>query len=399
MSQQISSQSSFRLNIVLLLLIALNVVNTLYPKGMGYVEEEYVGFGYQLSKYINAGVIAVMLPSLFRRINMFTNMRNMVIMIVVYMFIAYEWGISFNFSSTSRCLLICLSFVFFEETLRKSEINKYLLYGYIISFIINISYLVITQDRLETAMLNEGHVGGGQGIANGLIFLIPLIFLLFDNKLSTYLYLFCGIVVFISLRRTAILVYLLCLPFIYKRISSQISKKAIAIFLILFAAIAYYIVQNYWFVIENRFADMLEANEAGYYGSGRTGWWEVLINKFIDNMQNWLFGFGLGSVSKTMAEAGFPFGGAHNDYIEVIFTYGIIGGYLWFSIFQIAYKLSKHNAQRDIKVLIYMFIVTYMSLAMASSGFKSIYFISIAIFLNLIARQNTPIHQKNINNA
>lgn len=84
MSQNTSKPYSFRLNVVLLLLITVNIINTLFPKGMGYNAEEYVGFGYELSKYINAATIIVMLPSLFKRINVITNMRYMVITIIVY---------------------------------------------------------------------------------------------------------------------------------------------------------------------------------------------------------------------------------------------------------------------------------------------------------------------------
>ena len=385
MSQYTSTQFSFRLNLVLFLLIAVNIVNTIYPKGMGYNTEDYVGFGYQLSKYINAAIIVVMLPSLCRRIRFFSNMRYMVIMITIYMIIAHESEIYYDFNAIARSLLICLSFVFFEDVLRNNQISRLLLYGYITSAIINIAYLVITQDRLGTAIDNEGYVGGGQSIANGLIFLFPLIFLVLKDKISAFIFIFLGIVIIISLRRTAILSYLLCLPFVYKTISRQISRKTAIIFILLFAIISYYIVHNYWFVIENRFSDMFEANESGYYGSSRTGWWEVLVNKFIENPQKWLFGFGLGNVAKTMQEAGFPYGSAHNDYLEIIYTFGLIGGLMWFFTIIKAYHLSKNIYSKGVKTLLYMYIISYLIFAIGSGAFYNINFISIAIFLNLIS--------------
>jgi len=383
MSQNTSKPYSFRLNVVLLLLITVNIINTLFPKGMGYNAEDYVGFGYQLSKYINAATIIVMLPSLFQRIKVFTNMRYMVIMIVIYILIAYGWGISYNFSAASRALMVCLSFIFFEETIEKYKLNPFLLYGYLLTFMANIAYLVITQDRLGMAMENEGHIGGGQGIVKGMIFIIPLLFLVLKDKISAYLFVFCGIVIFVSMRRTAILAYLLCIPFVAKRISNQISKKAVFIFLILLAAITFYIVKNYGFVIEDRFSDMLEANDSGYYGSGRTGWWEVLVVKFLENPQNWFFGFGLGSVSKTMADAGFPFGGAHNDYIEIIFTYGLIGGFLWFSSYWKVIKISRLPAYENTRTLIRMGAFSYLFYALASGGFQTIELICLSLFFNL----------------
>lgn len=383
MSQNTSKPYSFRLNVVLLLLITVNIVNTIYPKGQGYSAEEYIGFGYKISQYINAATIIVMLPSLFKRIKVFTNMRYMVIMIVIYILIAYGLGITYNTSAVARSLLVCLSFIFFEETIKKSKLNKILLFGYVISFVVNISYLTITQDRLGMAIDNEGHIGGGQGIAKGLIFILPLLFLVLKDKVSAYLFLFCGIVIFISMRRTAILAYLLCIPFVSKRISNQISKKAVFTFLVLLTIVAYYIINNYGYIIEDRFSDMLEANDSGYYGSGRTGWWEVLVVKFLENPQNWLFGFGLGSVAKTMADAGFPFGGAHNDYLQVIFTYGLVGGFLWFSNFWRIIKACKGESYDSYRVLIYIGCFSYLFIAMTSGGMQTLEIISLSLFFNL----------------
>lgn len=385
--------SSARLNIILLLLIAVNIVNTIYPKGMGYNAEDYVGFGYQLSKYINAATIIVMLPSLFKPIKVFTNMRYMVITIIAYILIASGWGISYNFSAIARSLLVCLSFLFFEETLRHNKINKILLYAYIFSFIFNIAFLVITQDRLGTAVARDGDTHGGQGIAKGLLFILPLLFLVMKDKISAYLYVFCGIVIFISLRRTAILAYFLCLPFIYKRISGQISRKAVIVFILLLAIVIYYIVNNYWFVIEDRFSDMFEASDSGYYGSGRTGWWEILINKYLGNPLHWLFGFGLGSVAKTMEVAGFPWGGAHNDYIEIIFTYGLWGGFLWFSNFGIIFKKSRLTQYKNYKSLLHLAIFPYLFIAFASGGFQTIELICLSLFFNL-ALNHYNVHEK-----
>jgi len=381
--------TSYRLNLVLFLLIAVNIVNTIYPKGMGYNAEDYVGFGYELSKYINAATIIVMLPSLFKRLKVFTNMRYMVIMIVIYILIAYGGGISYNFSAASRALMVCLSFIFFEETLRRCNVNKVLLYSYIITLVFNIAYLVITQDRLGMAMENEGHIGGGQGIVKGMIYIIPLLFLVLKDKISAYLFLFCGIVIFISMRRTAILVYLLCIPFVSKRISNQISKKAVFTFLVLLTIVAYYIINNYGYIIEDRFSDMFEASDSGYYGSGRTGWWEVLVVKFLENPQNWLFGFGLGSVAKTMADAGFPFGGAHNDYIEIIFTYGLIGGFLWFSSYWKVIKISRLPAYENTRTLIRMGALAYLFYALPSGGFQTIELICLPLFFNLALNHYT----------
>lgn len=129
---------------------------------------------------------------------------------------------------------------------------------------------------------------------------------------------------------------------------------------------------------------MLEANDSGYYGSGRTGWWVILIEKFVESPQNWLFGFGLGSVSKTMQHAGFPYGSAHNDYLEIIFTFGIVGGILWFTNVWKAFCLFRKTPEKSNKPLLLMYIFTYLLSALASGAFHIISFVGVALFLNLV---------------
>ncbi len=377
---------NIRFYLVLFLIIISNIVNMLFPKGMGY--EVQTGFQYEISKYTYGLCLVLMLPSLISSKRFyFSKMRWMALMIVVYIYIAQTYRMPFFLDPYLKMLMICLSFIFFEEAVKDIYLKKWVIYSYLLSVFINIAYLTLTQNRLEIALENEGHVGGGQSLATSMIYLLPLLFYLFKGKLSSYLFLIGLFAVIVSLRRTAILAYLLCLPFVFQRIRGSISKKQAYLLLIGVVVIAYYIYSNYWFIIEDRFANMTEASEEGYYGSGRTGWWAILYSSFIDSPGHWLQGFGLGRVSIVMAEAGFPYGGAHNDYIEVGYTFGFIGLFLWFGTILSIYKLSKQKSLKPHSTIIKMASVSYLFIALVSGATYQPHFMCIALFSALMLKE------------
>ena len=376
-------QKSQRFHLVLCLIILSNIINMIFPKGMGY--EEQTGFAYQISKYTYGLCIVIMLPTMLdSKRRYFEKMRLMALYIMIHMLAAMALGLKYDIGSYLKTIMICLSFIFFEETLAAPNVNRKFIYAYLLSVFVNIAYLTLTQNRLEQAVENEGHVGGGQGIATAMVYLVPLLFYLFRGRAATYLYLVGLLAVLVSLRRTAILAYLFCLPFVYQRMKGTLSRRSIYIMVAGLAAMAAYIYTNYWFVIEDRFADMTEANDSGYYGSGRTGWWMVLINNFLSSPLHWLQGFGLGQVALHMAKAGFPYGNAHNDYLEVGYTYGLIGLYLWFGSIWKLYKLSNRNSLNEEGSIIKMASLSYLLIALMSGATLQPHFMCVALFAALM---------------
>lgn len=371
---------------MLSLIVVANIVNMIFPKGMGY--EAQTGFMYELSKYIYGICIIIMLPSLFSfKKFYFEKMRWMTVMVIVYIAAAIAFSMKFEMGQYLKTIMICLSFIFFEEVLEERKVDKRFIYAYMFSVFICITYLSLTQNRLEQAVMNEGQIGGGQGITISMVYLLPLIFYLFKGKASSYMFLIGLLAVIVSLRRTAILAYLLCIPFIYKRIKGTISRKNIYIMIAGVTILFFYIYNNYWFVIQNRFADMIEANDSGYYGSGRTGWWEVLINNYIDSPLHWIQGFGLGQVAQHMAEAGFPFGSAHNDYIEIGYTFGLLGMFLWFGTIIDILKMYSNKYLKNKSSLILMASVSYLFISFLSGASHQPHFMCIALFSALMLRE------------
>lgn len=384
--------NAIRVNSVLILFIIANILNTIFPKGMGYGDNS--GGWYEVSKYLYGGCILLMFPSLFSsRRYYFRYMQYMVFYIILHLSFAALMGFKFDFGRYLRMIMVCSSFVFFEEMLSKTKLNKYLLIAFMLSVFINVTYLVLISNHMEAAY-ETGDSGGGQSIANAIIYLLPLLFLKFEGKWASYLYL-CGFfVVLISLRRTAILAYLFCAPFVYSQLKRDVSKRFIAVVVVVFGFLAWYVLTHYWTVIEMRWNATITPSDAGYYGSNRTGWWMALINNFFTSPQHWLQGFGLGQVALYMAKAGFPYGHAHNDYIEVGYTFGVVGMILWFGTIWKLYKLSKKRRYVRYTMLIRMATFSYLLVAIFSGVTSNVQFICIAIFAALIVSNRKKTKKK-----
>ena len=376
------NRNTIRLNSVLILFFIANILNTVFPKNMeAEGQQEFV---YQLSKYVYGFGLILMLPSLMStRRYYFRYMQYMVFYIILHMISAVLMDFEFDFARYLKMIMVCSSFVFFEEMLSKTKLNKYLLIAFMLSVFINVTYLVLISNHMEAAY-ETGDSVGGQSIANAIIYLLPLLFLKFEGKWASYLYL-CGFfVVLISLRRTAILAYLFCAPFVYSQLKRNVSKRFIAVVVVVFGFLAWYVMTHYWTVIEMRWNATITPSDAGYYGSNRTGWWMALINNFFNSPQHWLQGFGLGQVASHMAKAGFPYGHAHNDYIEVGYTFGVVGMILWFGTIWKLYKLSKKKRFVRYAMIIRMGALSYFLVAVFSGVTSNVQFICIAIFAAII---------------
>ena len=377
------SYKAVRLHLVLFLIIISNIVNMMFPKSMGF--EIQRGFEYQLSKYTYGLCILLMFPSLFTgKKYYFNKMNGMTWLILVYIVFGFALSMEFEIGNYLKTMMICLSFVFFEDVLKSDKINRYMLYCYILSVFLNVVYLIFLQNRLDAAIENEGHVRGGQGIANSIIYLLPLVFYKLNGKVSSLLFIVGAIAVFVSMRRSAILALLICVPFVYSYLKQNVSKYTALFLFVILVIGGYYIYNHYYYILVDRFTDMFEASDSGYYGSSRTGWWKALIALFIDNPMHWLQGFGLGKVTQFMGEAGFPFETAHNDYIEIGFTYGIIGLILWFGTIFSIYRLSKMHYNNFDSSLLKMCVLSYLFIAIVSGASYQPHFMSVALFANLV---------------
>lgn len=374
-----------KLNIVVCILILINIIGVFVNKDNWAVDVEDVG-GWQnsLSKILYALVILIMLPSIASKSIYFKSAKTFVLIILLYVFYGIAVDNPFDFGSVSKFLLLCLSFVFFEHELRQNVIDKYLIYAFIVSSLVFTSVRIFSANVLVNAIAS-GDFDTGQSSSLAVIYLLPLIFLTIDKKISTYIYLFGFVLVLISLRRTAILVYLSSLPFVFTTMKKNLSKRFLLIIITIVGVVVFYFVDEYWWVIEARFLDIFVANEDGAYGSGRTAWFKSLMEIYYEHPENWVQGFGVGAVKRDMIKMGAAFGHAHNDYIEIVFTYGLIGIYLWYSMFlKFFTRIRKSKLSQDEICLSYMCVLIVLLIATATNEIDDPTFIAVPIFMSMI---------------
>ena len=87
-------------------------------------------------------------------------------------------------------------------------------------------------------------------------------------------------------------------------------------------------------------------------GSGRTEIWETGIKTFFAK-DNWtiLFGAGEGQAAKMVFLDG-KYWSPHNNYLEVLYNYGIIGLILFIAWLTVTFRLAKSRAARSVLLLI-----------------------------------------------
>lgn len=371
-----------RLDATLILLILINIVNMLFPKGQGF--ELQNRWEDNIAYVLYAGVIILMVPSLFSRIKHFKCMNYMSFVILLYILFAYAFGDRYNQNVVIRTFLVACSFVFFEDQLKSRDINLLLCKVYVLSLFVQYSQLIIIENRLMTALFNV-HTVGGQSLANSLVFIIPLIFYLFKGRIATTLYIIGLVVVFISLRRSAIIAYFFVIPFIYKQLTISVSRIQAIFAVIVLAILTFYIITRYWMVIEMRFLNLYVANSSGDYGSGRTGWLSLLLDKYFSSPGYWLQGFGLGAVTRYMSSNNYPFGHAHNGYVEMLFTYGLIGFCLWFYTFvKIFIIANKYRIRKSARLILYLCSFTYLLVSLMSGTTYLPSVLAISLCVNMI---------------
>ncbi len=386
---------ALRFYLIMALLILGNIINMVFPKGVGLVGQ--VGIIEDLSKYIYGLAIVIMLPSVFSTTSFyFSKMKYMAFVIVFYIVFAYASEVTFELSQYIKMFMICISFVFFEDVFDNSfKIDRRVIVLYIISAFLNVVYLTILQNRLGIAIDNEGETSGGQSLANVMVLLVPLFFYFFKGRVSVFLYSLGLIVVLVSLRRTAILAYLLCLPFIVQYMQKGRTLKGTAILLLIgVSIIVFYIYTHYWYIIQDRFMDMLVANDEGNYGSGRTGWWRALIVNYLSAPLHYLQGFGLGRVAIDMELAGAPYGHAHSGYLEIIYTFGLLGFYLWFGTFRNILKIPRADSIENCAPLIRMSVYSYLFISLFSASTFQPNIVCVALFAVLMLRRSQWVESK-----
>ena len=335
-----------KVNVVLVLLILVNIVGLFVVKD-AWASEIETGWQAQISKVLYGLIILLMIPSALR----FNHLTKLMSLLGLYSLLIIGWkiifGEQFDIGFNLKILLVFLSFPFFVNNAISENIDKRILLLYVLTEILFIFRNIFSANVLAASMIS-GEFRTGQGISVVLTLLLPLVCIVWKPRYISYYYIIAFLGIFISLRRTAMLAHLLCLPFIFTYIKNTISKKMLFFIVGITIAVGVYIMINFGDILEARFMDIFEEDKNGNYGSGRSEWYSELYSYYINQSSiiNYIFGFGIGAVADIMTKHDHLFTNAHNDYLELLLTYGIFGIVCFYlSLTKMAKHIINNNKQ------------------------------------------------------
>lgn len=292
----------------------------------------------------------------------------------------------FNFGQYVRLALsLCLFFGFY--TYEDSKISNKLLGVYAITFIIQCS-LKIFNGNAFAAIEDLNQKVGGDTASIGLALCIPLIFYAFKDKLAFILFVISFGITLLSLRRTSILAFVVALPFVWPYIKGHLNKKMLLVFAVAGIVAIYYVWQVVGAKILVRF---LEYSDAGSglesYGSGRTEFWSFIIDRYFDG-GSLLFGYGMGSIYEAYSKYwDLPLSHAHNDFLELLYTFGVIGLLLWCIYIYKLWVYNRYSNNISTKRLLYCALVVYLFVAITSGCIIRAEFFPLAISISLLVNK------------
>lgn len=230
------------------------------------------------------------------------------------------------------------------------------------SLMFAICYFKVMLELLATNPLEPPHMI----ISYYTLYILPLILVTCGNKRRIFFILFTAIVLTTSIKRGGILslgLGLIAFAFTYAFTSKKIKLSTVFTALVSLALI----VSVFMFIADSDDNNLLErfANIEDDNGSGRTIVWSVVIDLILNSdFIPLLFGHGYNAVSLD-ANVGMS---AHNDFLEVIYDYGIIGVVLYTSaVLSFLHMTITHVLRRtQYACALTMLSVIYLTLSMMS---------------------------------
>jgi O-antigen ligase len=303
------------------------------------------------------------------------NWTPLTIATLCFMLLAVAYAVpyftftSFNtsdFAPYLRFLLWTTSVIFFSEMMGSYGMQELLMRVYIITFILSVAKKILEDPKFEA-----DNLGAGDTAALPLLFIIPIVLICFNIKFKFIFMSLISLLILFSLRRTVILGLVVCMPFVYKYFSKSLKAYHLVILGILFVGVIYFTWGYIGEAIVYRFENLLLGDSGGTkesFGSGRSEFYmTVWTNWENGNFFSLLFGHGLTSVQVLLLKY-HGIRHAHNDFLEIIFTYGILGIVVWLSFLFQLWKLKSQIRlfSPETMNLFYICFISYGVIAMAS---------------------------------
>ena len=271
-----------------------------------------------------------------------------------------------NMANTSISLL---SFVFLGKTadLKNYESRNFTVFSIGLLVAAIISYYFKMAEIMARLAVNDGEA---VTVNASTIFLMvfPIVFILKNKKVTFAITLACIFFVLTSAKRGNILALLLpCVLFFWyewKNTKKTVARKALILLCIIGLGvwINNYIESNIYF--QQRIEDTI---------NGKTSGRDVIYTTFFNmwylkaSFFQWLFGYGY--------EGTLLYGGlgkfAHNDWLEILVDFGLVGFLLYLNIFLSLGRYTWRRKSKRIKILLISVSYIWILKSLISMGFTS----------------------------
>ena len=248
---------------------------------------------------------------------------------------------------------------------------------FIVQYFIN--YQIILDSRIS------GKVDVVNNSAYSLTAIIPFLFLLIRHRtLISFVFLVLEALILFSAKRGAILAgafeFLGMIGFVFFNQGSKNRMAKFVSLLLLFGAILF-LSTNFIDFSDYTYARFSSLSDGNF--SGRDLIFASLLNTWYtsESVSNIIFGYGFGSSMLYSGTGNF----AHNDWLEILFSFGIFGILIYFllmfSITKILYNVFKNNIHSIMAAVLFFVILVNSMNYRFLYAFESFLYILLIIYL------------------
>ena len=308
--------------------------------------------------------------------------RFLLLLCLAIIYIAYPMKPVENTSYVIRVYMAIITMLAQYSLLRKVKDdafwNKYMYFIYL--FQILFCFYSLISDRIAFVNSTEREFDSNAGFM--LVTCIPLALTLPIKKLRAYVYsllligcLYCG-------QRSAALAALVSFPLCLWYLKGSIRRKDLAIFLILGFIIIIPVLRE---AVQNIQLRTEIDIEKGGTGSGRTVFWLIVLQDFFTHgVTHLIIGNGTNSVADLLDKTYGLAIGAHNGWLDILYTFGFVGLFLYgtiiFSFIGRDKKISSHLPEFK-----HLYWIVFLIFFVKSSTSHGYFDISVVPFLTTIA--------------
>ncbi|WP_180109526.1 MULTISPECIES: O-antigen ligase [unclassified Acinetobacter] len=294
----------------------------------------------------------------------------LLILCMVGYLITLDIGNPYYFSQIKAILLFLLPLFPFYYLAKNGKLTeKHLLRFFLLMFlvtILNFNYseklILLSRDNDSSDVVNN--------LAYQFVLLIPYLFMVKRNLVSI---LFFGIIfsfIIQGSKRGALIVgVLISLFFIYHRLSMIDHKYRVRSYILLTFCMGFLVFYLYKYFLSNEYLiNRFSRIDDG--GSGRDIIYSSLLGAWYnsDNILNFIFGYGFSSTLDLSSTGNF----AHNDWLEILINFGLLGFFLYILIFLGLLKIVyKEKFKKEYKLVLLAIIFMWFLITLFSMVFNS----------------------------